>query len=58
MTNLITNSIAFLRNEKGTTAIEYALIASLIAVIIVTSVTLVGTNLNENFYQKIVNAFP
>ena len=55
MTNLITNSIAFLRNEKGTTAIEYALIASLIAVIIVTSV---GTNLNENFYQKIVNAFP
>ena len=33
----------FVRDESGATAIEYALIASLIFVVIVTSVTLFGT---------------
>jgi pilus assembly protein Flp/PilA len=32
-------------SERGVTAIEYGLIAALIAVAIVTSVTLIGTNL-------------
>ena len=32
----------FLSDESGVTAIEYALIASLIAVFIITAVTLVG----------------
>ena len=35
----------FVKNEAGVTAIEYGLIAALIAVVIITSVTLVGTNL-------------
>ena len=34
-----------LNSESGVTAIEYGLIASLIAVAIIVSVTLVGTNL-------------
>jgi pilus assembly protein Flp/PilA len=38
-----------LKQETGTTAIEYALIASLIAMVIVASVTLVGTNLVPPF---------
>ena len=38
-----------LRSEEGVTAIEYALIAALIAVAIVTAVTLVGTNLAAEF---------
>jgi len=42
----------FLRNDKGVTAMEYALIASLIAVIIVTAVTAVGTKL-ISLYTKI-----
>ncbi len=36
----------FARDERGATAIEYALIASLIAMAIVTGVTMVGTALN------------
>ena len=37
-------------NQKGVTAIEYGLIASLIAVAIVAAVTLVGGNLTNTFY--------
>ena len=39
----------FLHDEAGATAIEYGLIAALISVIIVTAVTLVGTNLETTF---------
>ncbi|HTP77405.1 MAG TPA: Flp family type IVb pilin [Rhizomicrobium sp.] len=40
---------AFLRDESGATAIEYGLIAALIAVAIITAVTLVGNNLSATF---------
>jgi pilus assembly protein Flp/PilA len=36
-------------DTRGATAIEYGLIAALIAVAIITAVTLVGTNLNVTF---------
>lgn len=39
----------FLRDESGATAIEYGLIAALIGVVIITGVTLLGTNLNAKF---------
>lgn len=39
----------FLRDESGATAIEYGLIAALIAVVIITAVTSVGTNLSATF---------
>ena len=39
----------FLRNESGATAIEYGLIAAGIAVVIVTAVKLIGTNLDGTF---------
>jgi pilus assembly protein Flp/PilA len=39
----------FLSDESGVTAIEYALIASLIAVFIITAVELVGTNIAAVF---------
>ncbi|AYH45629.1 Flp family type IVb pilin [Azoarcus sp. DN11] len=35
----------FVRDEEGVTAIEYGLIAALIAVVIIASVTTVGTKL-------------
>ena len=41
--------LRFARDDTGVTAIEYGLIASLIAVVIITSVTLVGTNLITKF---------
>ena len=39
----------FASNEEGATAIEYGLIAALIAVVIITAVQLVGTNLSTVF---------
>jgi pilus assembly protein Flp/PilA len=39
----------FVRNDSGATAIEYGLIAGLIAVVIVTAVTTVGTKLTNTF---------
>lgn len=49
MKTLSTSITRFLKNEEGVTAIEYGLIASLIAVVIITAVALVGTNLNAVF---------
>jgi pilus assembly protein Flp/PilA len=40
---------SFLREEEGVTAIEYALIAALIAVVIIVGATAVGTNINVMF---------
>ncbi len=39
----------FLRQEDGVTAIEYGLLAALVAVAIITGATLLGTNLNALF---------
>jgi len=39
----------FLRDDSGATAIEYGLIAALIAVVIITAVTAVGSNLSGTF---------
>jgi pilus assembly protein Flp/PilA len=46
MRNLFKNFIA---NENGATAIEYGLIAALIAVAIIGGVTAVGTKLSTSF---------
>lgn len=39
----------FIKDESGATAIEYGLIAALIAVAIITAVTLLGGNLSDTF---------
>ena len=39
----------FVRDDEGVTAIEYGLIAALIAVVIIIAVTSVGTKLNIIF---------
>ena len=39
----------FVRDENGATAIEYGLIAALIAVAIIGGVTAVGSNLSSTF---------
>ena len=45
----------FFEEEDGVTAIEYGLIAALIAVVIVGAVTSIGTTLNTTF-QSVVTA--
>jgi pilus assembly protein Flp/PilA len=42
-------SYGFCRNDSGVTAIEYGLIAALIAVIIIGAVAAVGTGLSGTF---------
>jgi pilus assembly protein Flp/PilA len=39
----------FLKDESGATAIEYGLIAALVAVAIIVGVTSIGTKLNATF---------
>lgn len=51
----MTSLTKFLKNESGATAIEYGLIASLIAVVLITVLTNIGTSLNAQF-EKIKNA--
>jgi pilus assembly protein Flp/PilA len=41
----------FLKDEEGVTAIEYALIAVLVAIALVGGATLLGTNINGRFDQ-------
>ena len=47
--------LRFAQDESGVTAIEYGLIAGLIAVVIIATVTLVGTNLSTKF-NTVANA--
>ncbi len=47
----------FFRDEEGATAIEYGLIAGLIAVVIITAVTAIGTDLTSTF-DAIADALP
>lgn len=49
MKNLFLRAKQFVREEDGVTAIEYGLIAALIAIVIIASVKLVGTNLDAIF---------
>ena len=39
----------FLKDESGATAIEYGLIAALIAAVLITALTAIGTNLEGTF---------
>ena len=52
MTNMISRLMKGLsKNEDGATAIEYGLIAGLVAIIIITGLTLLGTDLSNMFNQ-------
>lgn len=44
-----------LKNNKGATAIEYGLIAALIAVVIIAAVTALGSNISTQF-NKVATA--
>jgi pilus assembly protein Flp/PilA len=49
MFTFLKNLRALAKDERGVTALEYGLIAGLVAVVIVTSVTALGTKLNTTF---------
>ena len=47
--------LRFLRDNSGAAAIEYALVAAGISVVIVVTVATIGSQLNSAFYDKINN---
>ena len=49
--------LEFLKAEDGVTAIEYGLIAALVAVAIITAVTVLGTKISGTF-TKVSNQMP
>ncbi|MFL9994051.1 pilus assembly protein Flp/PilA [Burkholderia sp. GAS332] len=49
MKNFIAHAARFVRDEDGVSAIEYGLLAALIALVIIGSVTTLGGNLNKVF---------
>ncbi len=57
MKRLHERAISFCADESGVTAIEYALIGALIAVVIAAAVVTVGSNLNTLF-TSVANCFP
>jgi pilus assembly protein Flp/PilA len=46
---MLTAITTFIRDEEGATAVEYGLMAALIAAVIIAAVTAVGTSLSELF---------
>ncbi len=42
---------AFLQDESAVAAIEYGLIVALVSLILITSLTIVGKNLSDNYLQ-------
>lgn len=46
----------FGRDERGATAIEYAMVAAGIAVVIVTAVDTLGQNVKSAFFDKLAGA--
>ena len=53
MRNLHKNIVHFLKEENATTSIEYALIGTLVAIAIITGVSLLGDNLNTLYFKKV-----
>ncbi|MCC4115638.1 Flp family type IVb pilin [Aromatoleum toluclasticum] len=51
------NAVAFMNDERGVTAIEYALLAALIFSVIVIAVTTAGTSLAA-LYSAVAAAIP
>jgi len=57
MQNYLDRALEFLKREEGASATEYALLVTLIAVVIITGITAFGTNLSD-YYNKIVTGLP
>jgi pilus assembly protein Flp/PilA len=46
---LVHKAVAFLKNEDGPTAVEYAVMLALIIVVCITAITTLGSNANNTF---------
>lgn len=57
MKNIITKITSAIRNDRGASAVEYALIVGLIAVAVIAGVTFLGQNLGATF-TKVATTLP
>ena len=48
---------AFIRDDSGATAIEYALIACGVSIAIIAAVNGIGSTMNTLYYDKLLNMF-
>lgn len=53
MNSIMKKINAFKKDEKGVTMLEYALIAALVALVCITTMTNVGAGLNASFTQVV-----
>jgi len=51
LSHLRQSVLAFLRNEDGPTAVEYAVMLALIIVVCISAITLLGSNANVTFQE-------
>jgi pilus assembly protein Flp/PilA len=49
MRSFCSNLVSFLKNEDGPTAVEYAVMLSLIIVVCIAAITTLGSNANQTF---------
>ncbi len=49
MKSICTKLVSFLKNEDGPTAVEYAVMLSLIIVVSIAAITTLGSNANQAF---------
>jgi pilus assembly protein Flp/PilA len=49
MNRLFKSAISFIKNEDGPTAVEYAVMLSLIIVVCIAAITTLGSNANATF---------
>jgi len=54
MEKLVLATRRFLRDEEGATAVEYGIMVSLIAVVIIAAVAVIGDKI-EDAFQKVAN---
>ena len=45
-----------MRDDRGTTAIEYAIIAGSLSIVVITAVDLLGQNVKNSFFNQIASA--
>jgi pilus assembly protein Flp/PilA len=56
MSRFFSRVVAFLNNEDGPTAVEYAVMLALIIVVCITAIATLGSNSNNTFANVSLNA--
>jgi pilus assembly protein Flp/PilA len=52
------SALSFVVDQKGATAIEYAMIAAFLSIVIITAVNQLGQNINNSFFNQIAQNLP